>query len=427
MDDASSFFRHADDELAELAADYLDDLVGAAATLSEKYEQCGADSSLIGTDTVLAEMERRNKRTAIDSLQGALVSWAAIGARSKGQEGVEDFLTLYRRLPHSQAQMRGNMIVHVSKLLIGVESLNHVLSDWYRALMDESALVRASAVQAWDDVPYDMQGNLPDLFFQAFAVLLSDPYVIVHRSAIRALRRRFFPQDKRPMLNAAMWNLVVFYAQEGQDKEFLVECIDVFAMLCLTDEQKRGKFGLFLSSLLLKLDGAALYHAVDKLVYGFREVPGFVKVALKSLTHGYTRSISTDDCVTTILQAPLDELRDCADDIEVAFDALRPFHPEDFAESLLLISALTKAGRFASACDRSQVLLAAIPVEDRNVQWRLEAAMLEIAAKIECAIASREAPTELIEQWKSLSADLEKENEKRAKVRDVPPRFFFPS
>jgi ABC-type phosphate/phosphonate transport system substrate-binding protein len=71
--------------------------------------------------------------------------------------------------------------------------------------------------------------------------------------------------------------------------------------------------------------------------------------------------------------------------------------------------------------------LAAIPVEDRNVQWRLEAAMLEIAAKIECAIASREAPTELIEQWKSLSADLEKENEERAKVRDVPPRFFFPS
>lgn len=424
--DAGQFFTHAWDEFAELAAEHLDDLIGAAAMLSEKYEQCGAESPLKGTDTILAHMERRSKRSAIDSLQGALIRWAAIGARSKGQEGVEDFLILYRRLPESQAQMRGNMIVHVPKLLTGVESLNQILSDWYRALMDESALVRASAVQAWEDVPYDMAKNFPDLFFQAFAVLLSDPYVIVHRSAVRALRRSFFPHDKRQLLNAAMWNLVVSYAREDEDREFLVECIDVFAMLCLTDEQKKGKFGTFLSNLLLKLDGPALYHAIDKLVYSFREIPGFVKVALKSLIDQYTRSISTDDCVTAILRTPLEELRDHADDIEIAFDVLKPFHPEDFAEALLLISALTKAGRFLSARGRSQALLAAIPTEDRYTQWRLEVALLETAAAIEGAIASGKAATGLIEQWKSLSAELEIENEERAKVRDVPPRFFLP-
>jgi hypothetical protein len=426
MDDAGDFFRHAWNELAELAADYLDDLIGAAAMLSEKYEQLGAGRSLEVSDPFLAQMELRSKRTAIDSLQGALISWAAIGARSKGRAGIEDFLTLYRRLPENQTQMRGNMIVHVSKLLTGVESLNQVLSDWYRALMDESALVRASAVQAWENVPYEMRENFPDLFFQAFAVLLTDPYVIVHRSAVRALRRSFFPQDKRQLLNVVMWNLVVSYAQESEDKEFLVECIDVFAMLCLTDEQKKGKFGVFLSSLLLKLDSHVLYHAVDKLVYSFGEVPGFAKVALKSLVDQYTRSISTDDCVTTILRAASNELRDCADDIEAAFDVLKPFHPEDFAEALLLISALTKAGRFSSARDRSQALLAAIPPETRYVQWRLEAALVETAAAMEGAIAGGEAVTGLIELWKRLSADLEIENEERAEIRDVPPRFFFP-
>jgi hypothetical protein len=425
MDDAGQFFRHALDELAELAAEYLDDLIGAAATLSEKYEQLEAEYSLEVRDSVLAHMERRNKRTAVDGLQSALISWAAIGARSKGGEGIEDFLSLYRRLPENQNQMRGNMIVHVSTLLIGIESLNQVLSDWYRALMDESALVRASAVQAWEDVPHHMKMNFPDLFFQAFVVLLSDPYVIVHRTAVRALRRRSFPQNKRPLLNAAMWNLVVSYAQDGKNTEFLIECVDVFAELCLTDEQKKGKFGGLLSSLLLKLDGHTLYRAIDNLVYSFQDAPGFVAVALKALADEYVRSISIDDCVTAILRAPLNELWEHADDIEAAFDVLKPFHSEDFDEALLLISALTKAGRFSSAHNRSQALLAAIPAEGRYAQWRLEAGLVETAAAIEGAIAGGEAATGLIEQWERLSADLEKENEERAEIRNVPPRFFF--
>ncbi len=426
MDEAASFFRYAQDELAELAAEYLDDLIGAAATLSERYERLGAERTLEGADAVQAEMERRHKRAAIDSLQGALMNWAAIGARSKGREGVEDFLMLYRRLPESQTQTRGNMIVHVSKLLTGVESLNLVLSDWYRALMDESALVRASAVQAWEDVPYGMEKNLPDLFFQAFAVLLTDPYVIVHRSAVRALRQSFFPLDKRHLLSEALWNLVVYYDEKAEDKEFLVDCIDVFATLCLTDEQKKGKFGAFLSGRLLKLDGAALYHAIEELVYRFSEVPGFLKVALKAVSNEYTRSISIDNCVSAILRAPMNELRECADDIETAFDVLKPFRPEDFPEVLLLISALTKAGRFSSARERSQVLLASIPVEDRYAKWRLEAALLETAAATEFAISGGEPATALFEQWKMLSADLETENEKRAEIRGIPSRFFFP-
>ncbi|MBE1506614.1 hypothetical protein [Rhizobium viscosum] len=424
-DDAAQFFMHAWDELAELAAELLDELIGAAATLSDKYERLEEKHSLEVANEFLAEMDRRNKRTAIDRLQGALIDWAAIGARAKGNEGVKDFLTLYRHLPENQTQMRGNMIVHVSKLLTGVESLNQVLSDWYRALMDESALVRASAAQAWENVPYEMQKNFPDLFFHAFAILLSDPYVIVHRRAIHALRRRFFPDDKRSLLNAAIWNLVVHYAQEGEDKEFLVKCIDVFAILCLTDEQKKGALGVFLSGLLLKLEGHALYEAVDHLVYSFQDVPGFVKVALKALADQYTRSISIDDCVTVVLRAPQHELRACADDIEAAFDALKPFRPEDFAEALLLISALTKAGRFSLARDRSQVLLAAIPAENRYEKWRLKASLVETAAAIEGAVADGEDITALIEHWEKLSAKLEIENEERAEIRDVPPRFFF--
>jgi len=425
MDDAGQFFRHSWDEFAQLAVEHFDDLIGAAALLSEKYEQVDTDSSLELTDNILAQMEKSNKRTAIDSLQGALIEWAAVGAKSRGREGIEEFLKLYRRLPEDQTQMRGNMIVHVSKLLTGIESLTLVLSEWYRALMDVSTLVRARAVQAWEDVPYDLVKNFPDLFFEAFSVLLTDPYVIVHRSTVHSLRRRSFPKEKRRLIKQGLWNLIIYYSQENKQEDFIVDCIDAFAFLCLSPEEREGKVGQLLSGILLSLEGRALYHAVDRLHYGFEDVPGFAKVALKSIQDDYTRSISIDDCASAILRAPHNELQNSVDDIKKAFEALRPFRPDGFFEALLYAAALTKAGNHAVASTCFRELMASIPVEDRYEQWRLEAALVAAASEIELAIGGGEAFVELVEKWSSLLSDLEKENEERAKLRDFPPSFFF--
>lgn len=425
MDDAAQFFRHSRDEFAQLAVEHFGDLIGAAATLSEKYEQVGAESSLELIDNWLAQMARSNKRTAIDNLQKALIEWATIGARSRGREGIEEFLDLYRRLPENQTQMRGNMIAHVSKLLTGVESLTLVLSDWYRALMDESTVIRARALRAWEDVPYDLVKNFPDLFFEAFSALLTDPYVLVHKTAVRSLRHRSFPEEKRSLIKRGLWNLIVYYSQGSKQEDFVVDCIDAFAFLCLSPEQRKGKVGEILSGILFSLEGSALYHAVNRLHYGFADVPGFAKVALKSIRDDYTRSISVDYCMTAILRASPGELQNCVDDIKTAFDALKPFRPEGFVEALLYAAALTKAGNHSAASDCFNELLADIPKEDRNEQWRLETALVAVASKIECAVGSGEAFAELIKTWRSLLSDLEKENEERAKLRDFPPSFFF--
>ena len=73
MSDAGQFFRHSWDEFAQLATEHFDDLIGAAATLSEKYKQVDAEGALELTKNVLTQMEKSNKRTAIDSLQSALI------------------------------------------------------------------------------------------------------------------------------------------------------------------------------------------------------------------------------------------------------------------------------------------------------------------------------------------------------------------
>ena len=139
------------------------------------------------------KLDVQNKKTSIYRLQSSLIKWAALGAKSRGIEGLSEFLTFYRTIPSAQDDMRGNMITHISELLTGIESLQIVLADWYSALMDESALVRARAVEAWENVPYELIQNFPQLFFEAFSILLTDQYVIVHKAAVRILRRRAFP------------------------------------------------------------------------------------------------------------------------------------------------------------------------------------------------------------------------------------------
>ncbi|QJI32670.1 hypothetical protein HKK55_09390 [Pseudomonas sp. ADAK18] len=425
MSDAGQFFRHSWDEFSKLGSEFFYELVGAAATLSQRYEDVDAERPLEFSSEVLEEMDRRNRRASIENLQAALIEWAAIGAKSKGREGVEDFLKLYRNLPQEQAQMRGKMISHFSKLLSGVESITLVLSDWYRALMDESAVVRCSAVQAWEKVPYALVKNFPDLFLESISVLLADPYVIVHRAAVRTLRHRPFPKEKRNFINGGLWNLVLHYSKKGKQEEFVVDCLDALVFLCLSPEEKKGSIGSFISGILIDLEGHALYHAIDRLHYGFEDVPGFVKVALKSIQSGYTRSISIDDCASVILKTSHFELKGCVDEMRNAFFSLKPFKPNNFFESLLYSAALSKAGEYAVVSTCLRELITSIPAEARNEQWRLEVDLVATASDIENAIETGNELGELIESWGKTVINLECENEERSKLRNIPPSFFF--
>jgi len=424
MDEAGQFFRNAWDELAELAERNFDDLIGAAATLSEKYKAVDQEPTIEIAHHTLFQMDQNNKRSAIDSLQGALMEWAAIGARSRGEEGIEDFLDLYRKLPEDQTQMRGNMIVHVSKLVTGVSSLNAVLSDWYRALMDESTLVRASAVQAWKDVPHRLREDFPDLFFEAFAALLTDPYVMVHRSVVRTLDRRSFPEHKRHLLYHGLSNLILHYANENKRQDFVVDCIGVFASLCLSEEQRTGKIGKYLCEILLTLEESALYHAVDRLDYRFSDTPDFLKVAIKSLKSDYTRSISIDDSMSSILRASSAEVQKCTREIEEAFKALQPLQPEDFIEALFLISTLTRADSYNAALRCIKIILDDIPEQDRHLHRKIRSELVHTACKIEECLAENKNWLALAEHWRDLVEDLKKDDEERTELRHFPPSLL---
>ncbi|WP_151796867.1 hypothetical protein [Acinetobacter soli] len=427
MSEAIDFFRYCNEDFHQLAVDKFSDLIGAATILSQKYEDLDSKKLIDVPENFYEKLDQQNKKNSVHNLQGFLIKWAALGAKSRGIEGLNEFLTFYRTIPTTQDVMRGNMITHISELLTGIESLQIVLADWYSALMDESALVRARAVEAWENVPYKLIQNFPHLFFEAFSILLMDQYVIVHKAAARILRRRSFPEDKRYLIKDKLLNLILIYAQSGRDGDFLVDCIDVYESLCLSLEEMEGQWGEILSNILLKLEGDALYKATNQLSVRFRRAPNFLKVVFKSIQSEYTRGISIDRCLSIILQTSKDELNSCVQEIKNALASLKPFSRENFIEALVYITVLHKSGKYSEACAHTEQLLLSVPVEDRNKQWRLQIELILTALKVEESIHGDRQFSELLEQWHNLLLELEKEHEERTKLSNFSPSIFFKS
>lgn len=418
-------FRHTSDEFSVLAHENFDDLIGAAATLTEKYEQIDKKNIIEVADSFLDELERNNKKNAINSLQSSLVNLAAVGAKHKGNRGIEDFLGLYRNLPKNQEQMRGCMITHISKMVTGISSLNLVLSDWYGALMDESVLVRASAIKAWENVPFEVVKNFPDLFFDAFSLALSDPYKMVHKSAVGVLRYRSFPEEKRLLIKIPLWNLVLVYSKGGDDGDFLVDCINLLVSLCLSDTECKGAHGQLLSAILLKQEGSALYHAVNQSGYRFKTLPSFLKVALKAIQDSYTRGISISDCKDIILSSTKHELINSKEEIVGALELLKPLKQGDFLEAITYATALSISGDSAIGANLFNDFANSIPEETRHLLWRIQTELVATALQIESEIQVGNLSNESTQKWQELIKKLEKEHEERAEFRDFPPGFNF--
>jgi hypothetical protein len=79
--------------------------------------------------------------------------------------------------------------------------------------------------------------------------------------------------------------------------------------------------------------------------YRFGGVPGFAKVALKSIQDDYTRSISIDDCASAILRAPHSEVQDCVEDIKKHSKPSGHSGQKAYIEALLICCRVDQGGK----------------------------------------------------------------------------------
>lgn len=225
MATVANAFRHPPEEARLIIKEYADQLVGAALLLDERV----AETERRQGDQLswLQQLEWSNLRSGAYRVAEEFLEAAA--ANSDDPQTRAKFIAAIKAIPEERAVLRGITIEAAMRIASDVEGLNAVLPLLYSGLVGADVLGRAYAATAISKLPSCGRQNLPPLVFEAFTVLLLDQYVAVHKSAVRALKRISPPDDLKPRVAFALFNLVSTYSETTSDDNFLMDCIDQLA------------------------------------------------------------------------------------------------------------------------------------------------------------------------------------------------------
>lgn len=219
-----SAFRHPSAALAPAAKAAMDVLLGTAAVLDSKLQVPEPEPSVLTPPHPLAEMEKANRRSNLWHLRAALLELATFGALAD-TEGLARFEAFLSQRGLLGDTFEAAILREIAPLLATSAGLKAMLPYLYGAMVGASVAGRAAAADALKDIGSRRFADLPDLVADSLVLMLFDPYVIVHKAAVRALGRLRLPAHFLRIVVAAMDNLIVAY-RGGNDPEFLLECIE---------------------------------------------------------------------------------------------------------------------------------------------------------------------------------------------------------
>ena len=363
------FFSYIRPDLLPVAAAHHDAMIGAACTLSGKIEVPDNDGIIETPKTGFEELERRHRRDSIRRVQGHLVAWAFAVASYQGKEGVRRVLDVYVSLPDGEVGMRANVVEHLANLMGRPEYVNLVLPHLYTAMTSPEALVRGSAAIALGKVPHNLIRDFPRLLFEVYLVLLTDPIVYVHKSAVRALRINLFPENLKLELTHALLVLIRAYAREEAEDEFVAECLEHFVDGCLTDTQMSGNHGRFVVDTISQLNDMLACRAVERLGRWLIAAPGFVALCARCLRGEWLRHTGDRERIFRFLDnVPRKRLGEARGEVVEAVLSLANDSPHQTQPPIVL---LAKAGCWADATYVCEQILAKIPDTLRERSMRL--------------------------------------------------------
>lgn len=422
FDEAAHFFRQADKALLGVARNELDSLFGAAAMLSKADKDLEAKKAIDTPKTGLDLLELRSARNAIDSLQGGLIQWVFMISRDEGVQGVKRILELFENTPKTEVQFRANIIAHLTELIVDAQTMNCVLPYLYTAMTDNEALVRGSAATAIGEARYEIRRDFPDLIFEVYLALLRDPNVYVHRSAVRALKVYSFPENLKPALKAALFNLINAYYHETDQSEFLAVCLDEFSNGFLTDSDIEGNWGRVIVHVLSSMPDYSACKAVERMPLSMGNAPGYATVVAKLLSSAWGRDLMRNKLYRALFHTPREVLTDCTALIVEAAKVVATHNPYQIR---IPIALLSRAGANEEVMRLCESILERLPDtrEQKAVRTFLES--LRLIAKFETTLPKSQ--TELkraCKDWDEHIETLERAKELDDAESSLPPIFF---
>ncbi|NUT63462.1 hypothetical protein [Herbaspirillum sp. C9C3] len=265
--------------LIPLAHEKMDMLLGAAALSDTKVEAAEENAKIITHKDFYDELDEQHRRRRLRDLRSGFSRWAICGA-GMNEVGLTQLSRFLEKSENFSDGYMASLIEELSVLAQRGESLQVILPFIYRAMVGKSVLVRAAAARALGEMGSRRSAELPSLVFEAFHLMLRDPYLLVHKTAVETLDRVRIPDEMKQGFYRDLLNLVVCY-REDKDQRFLLKCIKLYTSEHHTNENFGSETGATFIALLEKINHAPLLsNDADWLLRDLSTSPGYTALIL---------------------------------------------------------------------------------------------------------------------------------------------------
>jgi hypothetical protein len=261
--------------------------------------------------------------------------------------------------------------------------------------------------------------------YEGFSALLSDPYVIVHRAAVRALDRFELPSNFNAVAKRKLASIIEHYAKERNEDEFLMETIDLYANRYAKEEQLADRLGKTLLGIIKTLRPYSVAREIRSLGRLFSKNASYPSLLFRLIADDEAMSLYHEDLLEELGRLRRQAFHQERHQILALGKAISKRYRHSIG---VLIEGLTASGAWQEAAELTAEIYREIEDTTRNRPMRLHAALQMIACSYEAAIASSqpEKLPDLRNQWSLTLTEIE--NDRAAnKVRRDPLYGLRPS
>jgi hypothetical protein len=401
-DPITSLFSGDPYDLTPLAQDEIGLLLGSAAILDTKLSELEDQKS--DRADQLYWLQLMGRRSSLNNLLNCFIRWSCVAAGKSGSRAIDEVLHFLHALPESSVNLRATFIGNFDCLMADTDALSQCLPDFYSALVGSEQLIRSTAATALGEMRSRVRDNLPSLVFEAFAALLTDPYKIVHKAAVRALDRFRLPESQNGLAIRALGNLIAVYARDEGEHDFLMSAIVLYGSRYVKEERLSGNIGDTLVDIAMTLEPWIV--AKEMRFWGrlFRNNTKFPTLLLRLMADGQAMSLYHGELLTLLQQLPRPSIYMHREAI-LSLGRTLPARP-NLPQIGVLIEVLSAAGAWKELDELSQSVFRGIEDTMRDKQVRLYAKLYMLACSLERSLSEGLLDT-IVERRKDWNSTLD--------------------
>jgi hypothetical protein len=367
-------------------------------------------------------LERNAQRSTWSNLRKLLLEWAATAARGSPLH-TEQYLQVLDGIPEGRGALRSAFVLKAKHFMDSPEGLNAMLPRLYSAMVGTSVRLRAAAAEALGELGEQGQQNLPELVFEAFTALLGDPYKMVHRTAVKTLRRLTLPMTLQATAKAALGQWINVYARqhaEDADAAFLIDSMRLYWHRFASDQERDTLRPLYIR-ILQQVKSHIVLGEIRWLRAELGDADGFPALIVKLLSeprlseHELEALLDTLDTLRPeMIRAHRQRLGEiAADEATSLFVTMR------------LVQMLTYAGAWTEAARATDGVQRRIPATTEHHPLKLQANLWRLATQFEEALSQEHLAdvAGLASQWKATETQIEEDQAQHAEQRRFRPVF----